>query len=131
MKSAWLVGGAALALSSAMVLAQEAPVDLLPPGFDSPAPSPTPTPRATRTPAPTAPVQSGSPPPTESQAGEIVQPLPAQSAAPRADLDLSNLPTLEELEAMSTDDLDELLGLKPKFDIPPAARRSMDRVGVM
>lgn len=131
MKSAWLLGGAALALSSAMVLAQEAPVDLLPPGFDSPAPSPTPTPRATRTPAPAAPEQPAAQQAAESQAGEIVQPLPAQSAAPRADLDLSNLPTLEELEAMSTDDLDELLGLKPKFDIPPAARRSMDRVGVM
>ena len=49
MKSAWLAGGAALALSSAMVFAQDAPVDLLPPGFDEPAPAatPTPTPRAT------------------------------------------------------------------------------------
>ena len=43
MKSAWLAGGAALALSSAMVLAQDAPVDLLPPGFDEPAPAPTPS----------------------------------------------------------------------------------------
>ena len=85
MKSAWLVGGAALALSSAMVLAQEAPVDLLPPGFDSPAPSPTPTPRATRTPAPAAPEQPAAQQATESQAGEIVQPLPTQSAAPRAE----------------------------------------------
>ena len=48
MKAAWMIGGAALALSSAMVLAQEAPVDLLPPGFDDPTPAPTPTPRATR-----------------------------------------------------------------------------------
>ena len=32
---------------------------------------------------------------------------------------------------MSTDELDDLLGLKPKFDIPPAARRSMQRVGLL
>ena len=58
MKSAWLAGGAALALSSAMVLAQDAPVDLLPPGFDepAPAPTPTPTPRATQAPAAPGPV---------------------------------------------------------------------------
>lgn len=41
------------------------------------------------------------------------------------------LPSLEQLEAMSTDDLDEALGLKPKVDIPPAARRSMEQVGVL
>ncbi len=32
---------------------------------------------------------------------------------------------------MDPDELDELLGLKPKFDIPPAARRSLERVGVL
>ncbi|WP_311201824.1 hypothetical protein [Tsuneonella litorea] len=41
------------------------------------------------------------------------------------------LPTLEELEKMSTDELDELLGLKPKIDIPPGARRSLEQVGVL
>ena len=131
MKSAWMLAGTALALTSAVVLAQEAPVDLLPPGFDSPAPSPTPTPRATRAPAPAQPAQPGAPQPAATQSGEIVQPLPTQQAPTTADLDLSDLPTVEELEAMSTDELDELLGLKPKFDIPPAARRSMERVGVL
>ncbi len=130
MKSAWFIGGATLALTSAVVLAQEAPVDLLPPGFDQPAPTPTPTPRATQAPAP-SPAQSGAPQPTATQSGEIVQPLPQQPMPSTADLDLSNLPTLEELEAMSTDELDELLGLKPRYDIPPAARRSMERVGVL
>lgn len=48
-----------------------------------------------------------------------------------SDEDLSGLPSLEELEDLSTDQLDDLLGLKPKFDIPPAARRSMARVGVL
>ena len=128
MKSAWLIGGAALALTSAVVWAQEAPVDLLPPGFDDPAPTPTPAPQATRTPTPT---QTGAPQPAATQSGEIVQPLPTQTAPSTADLDLSDLPTLEELEAMSTDELDELLGLKPTSDIPPAARRSMERVGVL
>ena len=65
MKAAWMIGGAALALSSAMVLAQEAPVDLLPPGFDDPAPAPTPTPRATRAPTPT---------PTQASPGEAADP---------------------------------------------------------
>jgi len=45
--------------------------------------------------------------------------------------ELAELPTLEELEELSTDELDDLLGLTPKFDIPPAARRSMRRVGVI
>lgn len=42
-----------------------------------------------------------------------------------------NLPSLEKLEAMDVDELDEFLGLKPKYDIPPAARRSLDRVGII
>jgi hypothetical protein len=40
-------------------------------------------------------------------------------------------PSLAELEGMTTDQVDEALGLKPKFDIPPAARRSLDGVGVI
>jgi hypothetical protein len=32
---------------------------------------------------------------------------------------------------MSPDQLDELLGLKPKFDMPAAARRSMNQVGIL
>ncbi|WP_435417819.1 hypothetical protein WAB17_13270 [Parerythrobacter aurantius] len=32
---------------------------------------------------------------------------------------------------MSPDELDELFGLKPKFDMPPGARRSMERVGIL
>ena len=39
--------------------------------------------------------------------------------------------TLDELEKLSSEDLEEALGVKPKFDIPPAARRSMQRVGVL
>jgi hypothetical protein len=68
--------------------------------------------------------------------GEIVQPLPtgtssAADPAPGSGIDLARLPTLEQLERMSTDELDELFGLKPKVDIPVAAQRGMQRVGVL
>ncbi len=135
MKTGWLIGGGALALCSSIVWAQSAPADLLPPGFDQPSPSPSPTPRqspATPSATPTAtPGADG----VNRPPGEIVQPLPDRSdggPTPSADgFDLANLPTLEELERMSTDELDELLGLKPKFDIPPAAQRSMAQAGVL
>jgi hypothetical protein len=69
------------------------------------------------------------------QPGEVVQALPSNGsetgAAAGAGIDLSRLPTLEELERMSTDELDELFGLKPKVDIPAAAQRGMTRVGVL
>ncbi len=120
-----LIGAAALALTSTLVLAQDAPEDLLPPGFDEPAPTPTPAPRPTNAPGP-----------VNTTPGEIVQPLPTASGAPQPSLpaegfDLSRLPTLEQFESMTTDELDELLGLKPRFDIPPGAQRSMERVGVL
>lgn len=126
MKRSLLLGSAVLTLCSTLVVAQDAPESLLPPGFDdpTPAPSPTPTPRATATPTPGA-TGTSSP---------VVQPLPPSYTAPPAagDIDLPDgLPSLEELEKLSTDELDELLGLKPKIDIPPAARRSMARVGIL
>ncbi|GMM93901.1 hypothetical protein [Qipengyuania sp. MTN3-11] len=127
MRGVMLTSVAALALGSTLALAQDRPADLLPPGFDQPAPTPTPSPTATRAPqaAPSAaPTGSG---------GEVIQPLPPSSNPPASTGpdDLSGLPTLEELESLSTDELDELLGLRPRFDIPPAARRSTDRVGVV
>lgn len=121
-------GGGALALCSAIAFAQDAPTSLLPPGFDDPAPAPSPTPRpapTTRAPtAPTAPAADGTP---------VVQPLPSQAApSSQAPIEVPDgLPSLSELESMDSDELDELLGLKPKFDIPPAARRSLSRVGLL
>ncbi|WP_296678807.1 hypothetical protein [Novosphingobium sp.] len=121
MNRAWLfVGGAALALSSVWAAAQDSPESLLPPGFEKPKPAPK--------------VDTPAPNPT---ASPVIQPLPGDtrtpSAVPRAPSLPSGLriPTLGELEAMSPDDLDELLGLKPKFDMPAAARRSMAQVGVL
>ncbi|MCP9223476.1 hypothetical protein MKP08_12035 [Erythrobacter sp. LQ02-29] len=39
--------------------------------------------------------------------------------------------TLRDLERLDPDELDVLLGLRPKSDIPPAARRSMEEVGII
>ncbi|MEO5705729.1 MAG: hypothetical protein ABIT10_09655 [Alteraurantiacibacter sp.] len=137
-RAIWLIGGGALALTSSLALAQ--PEDLLPdifndpPAQPAPAPGPratqAPTPRQTAGPRPTAPaaVQPGSSP--------VVQPLPggpAQGTDPSAVIAglPANFPTLAELEAMDEDELDELLGLKPKFDVPPGARRALERIGVI
>ncbi|HSM54428.1 MAG TPA: hypothetical protein VK839_09650, partial [Erythrobacter sp.] len=119
----WL-GGAAIALSATLSFAQDAPESLLPPGFDDPAPAPTPAPRPSAQPVPGAPPVAG---------GAVVQPLPG-SMAPipgLSDFDFSTVPSAEELEKMSPDELDELLGLRPSNDLPPAARRAMSRVGVI
>lgn len=112
--------GLTLALTSALAMAQGSPESLLPPGFERPKARPA-------TPAP-APAPGATP---------VVQPVPGAegAAAPKAlPKTLPNgrpIPTLKELEAMTPDQLDELLGLKPKFDMPPAARRAMKRVGVL
>lgn len=124
MRAILFAGGAALALSSTFVLAQSAPESLLPPGFDNPAPTPTPTP----TPRPTA--TSTVAPTPDATSTPVVQPLPELEVPD--DLELpEDFPSIEELEAMDTDELDELLGLKPRHDIPPAARRSLVQVGVL
>lgn len=132
---------AALLLASgpALVLAQDSPEDLLPPGFDEPPPSPAPTRAPRPSPAPTA-APAPAPGQPVLQPGEVVQALPGggdgerRAAAPASvgtGIDLSRLPTLAQLEAMSTDELDQLFGLKPKVDIPTSAQRGLSRVGVI
>jgi hypothetical protein len=122
-----LAGGAVLALSSALVVAQDAPESLLPPGFDRPRPG------ATRAAPPPVTVTKGT---TANTPGSTVA-VPVVQAVPGADGSAVGLPpgvripTLKEIEAMSPDELDELLGLKPKSDMPPAARRSLKQVGVL
>ena len=125
-----LGGALAAGLSTGLASAQQAPESLLPPGFDDPAPTPTPAPRPTAAPTP-VPAAPGAAP-----TGPLPPPVPGVPAdlpaAPQlSEEELSRLPSLEELEELSTDQLDDLLGLKPKFDIPPAARRSMARVGLI
>lgn len=41
------------------------------------------------------------------------------------------LPPLDVLAKMSAEELTDLLGLRPKYDIPAAARRSMKQIGVL
>jgi len=119
---------AALALASGLALAQSAPEDLIPPGFNEPAPAPSPSPRPTASGQPSAPVPNATSIP-------VIQPIPGGQSGSPPIAELPNLggklPTLEELEKMSTDELDELLGLKPKVDIPAGARRSLTAIGVL
>ena len=123
MKRRYLLAGAALVLTSSLALAS--PESLLPPVFNQPAP--TPAPRPTAAPAPTpvpGPAQTSAP---------VVQPLPGATAA-EGDFPVTvpdRLPSVAELEKMDPDELDELFGLKPKFDIPPGARRALRQVGVL
>ncbi len=130
MKRAHLyLAGAALALTSAFALAQEAPESLLPPGFDRPA---RPAPAPAREPARPAAPAAASPAAPAAPAGPVVQALPAANPEGAAKVTLpANIPSLEALEAMSPAELDEVLGLKPKDDIPPAARRAMKQVGLI
>ena len=114
--------GMALTLSSALAIAQDSPESLLPPGFEKP---------KANSPKPATPARPDAP-------GAVVQPLPPSgtpgAAARPAGLTLpsgARIPTLRELELMSPDQLDELLGLKPKFDMPAAARRSLKQVGIL
>lgn len=130
--AALLLGGA-----STLVVAQDKPEDLLPPGFDQPAPTPAlpRTPRPAPAPAPTS--SPAAPSGQTMRPGEVVQALPGSGGAgdpgqqASTAVDLSRLPTLAELEAMSTDELDELFGLKPKVDIPAGAQRGLSQVGVL
>lgn len=124
--------GAALACTSVWALAQSAPESLLPPGFDEPA-----------QPAPRAPTQQSSPSgrstaASSSNAGSapIIQPLPLDEmpaeSLPKAALPAGvTLPSLEVLERMTPEELEDALGLRPKFDIPAAARRSQQQIGII
>lgn len=127
-----LAGAACGALGVALASAQDGPTSLLPPGFDDPTPTPSPTPAPRPSSAPTV-------APTTASPGSAPAPgaAPAQGPgnlppAPNvSEAELRGLPTLEELEDLSTDQLDDLLGLKPKYDIPPAARRALSQVGLL
>jgi len=120
-KPRFLLAGVLLAVSSTLVLAQ--PKSLLPPGFDNPTPTPTPAPAPRPTAAPAAVPAQGGP--------AVLQPLPGTSPS-QVNVPLpSNLPPVSELEKMDPDQLDELFGLKPKYDIPPGAQRALVKVGVI
>ncbi len=126
--------GTVLALTSAWVLAQDDPESLLPPGFDRPAPKAAPNrnPATGPVPAPSAGIRDA----TSSAAAPVVQQSPGAGAAAMAPgagaiAPPIKLPPVAVLEKMSPEEIDALLGLKPKFDIPLAARRSMQQVGIL
>jgi len=112
---------------SGLALAQGKPESLLPPGFDDPAPAPSPAPSSAPTTAPSQPAQPGVIPfPSGPVAPVALPPLPSITRS-----EYARLPTLDQLENMSTEELDQLLGLKPKSDIPAGAQRALTRVGVL
>ncbi len=136
MKRAFLTASVAgFALTSSLALAG-GPEDLLPPMFRDPPPQQqaTPTPSPTPTPQATSRPQTSTPAPSSS--GEVVQPIPggssssSSSSSSRASLP-SDFPSLAELERMDEDEVNAALGLRPQFDIPAAARRAVEKVGII
>ena len=133
-RAVFLASAVGLAFTSSLAMAG-GPEDLLPPIFRDPPPqqqpSPTPTPTASQ---PVRPAQPSTPSPSGS--GEVVQPLPgsggpsSSSTAGRVTLP-EDFPSLAELSAMDDDEINEVLGLRPKFDIPAAARRAVEKVGII
>ncbi len=123
----FVLGGAVLALTSALAIAQNAPESLLPPGFDKPRARPAAAPAAKPAAQAAAKAAGGAP---ATIATPVVQPLPGAGAA-AATAGGKKLPTLQELEGMSPDQLDELLGLQPKYDMPAGSRRAMSKIGIL
>ncbi|WP_097091296.1 hypothetical protein [Novosphingobium sp. Chol11] len=105
----WALGTLAFALALP-VIAQESPESLLPPGFGEAPPAP-----PASAPQPARPATPGAPVP-------MVQPLPLSSDVPSADNDLAG----EAVDELSEE---ELAAQKQKYDLPPGAQRSLDRVG--
>ncbi len=138
------------ALGSAWALAQEAPESLLPKEFDKPAPRP-------RKPAPVAvhaePTAAVRPPVVAPPAvapavkpaanpGTVSLPgaMPVSGAALPTDVPIrgvvsetfpTGLNSMADITSLPPDKLDEALGLKPRYDIPPGARRAMLHVGLL
>lgn len=137
------IGGALAGAGLAgMASAQGKPESILPPGFDDPAPAPRPAPAPAQRPAQSAPPPTVTRPATGTQPGVAgpgtifpgTGPAMPVDAPPLPSItrdELARLPTLEQLENMSTEELDQLLGLKPRSDMPSGARRALTRVGVL
>ncbi|NNM76737.1 hypothetical protein HJG53_07480 [Sphingomonas sp. ID1715] len=109
-----LLGGAAVAVALAAfaipaIGQEQAPESLLPPGFGDPPPASAPAPSE----SPSAPGQ-----PSFAPGGEIVQPLPPGEAA-------------TDDQATEETDEEEEVAQAEAFDLPEAARRNPDLVGVL
>lgn len=139
MRAAYLLAGAALAMTSAWAVAQDSPESLLPKMFQDPAPAPTARPKPAAPSSATDPTPRVAVPQTRSTATATVQTLPetrgeddgSDTSEPQhSGLSLSRLPSLEELARMSPEDFESLIGRKVEFDMPPQARREMRQIGV-
>lgn len=130
LKAGLLAGAGFAVLAAPIALVAGNPESLLPPGMQdsTPAPSPAPAPVATQAPAPS---DGSSPEAQDTPDGADGETEEGDSSEESSGSRAGRLPTLEELEALDTDELDELLGLKPRFDIPPAQRRATTRVGIL
>ncbi|WP_293970878.1 hypothetical protein [Sphingomonas sp.] len=106
--AALLAGGALIAPA----IGQQSPESLLPPGFNSPAPAPAPAPQAT------PPASSGAPA-GAAPASSPTPLLPEAPAAPPIELPLDGMANASEAEPPP-----------PPAELPPAARRSLDRIGI-
>lgn len=145
-----LAAGAAMALSSAWAIAQDAPESLLPPGFDDPAPAPAAPRSATAPRAATPPKAAGSTAGSSSSAVSQTVSLPsstgggdsvagssgldgAAGSAPTqaARLDALKKLSLDQLAKMTPEELEDALGLEPSYDIPAAQRRSLEKIGIL
>ncbi len=134
MKHYWLAGSALLLFGSGLALAQ--PESLLPDIFDNPPPEePTPAPAPSSSAAPVVrPTQPVAPQPGEDLLPPSVTSDPVIQQIPGAPVQVvlpEDFPTLEELEEMEDYEINELFGLRPKFDVPPGARRALARIGVI
>lgn len=116
--------------------AQQGPESLLPPGFDRPAaaraprPAATPVPRAAPAAAPHIDISGGEP--VIAAQPLFAQPQAAVVATPSGPIKLpAGITSYDQLISRSPDELDQLLGLKPRYDIPPGAGRALRMVGVI
>lgn len=137
-RALWLGGATALAAISGTLLAQES---LLPPGFDSPpaqsrppsqrAPTPARPATQARPAAPASQTVAATPAPSATSS-PVVQAIPA-SSAPAAVVGggggTSDQALLDSLDPALLEKL--IQSARPKFDIPPSGRRSIDVVGVI
>lgn len=123
-----LLGCACLAGMTGALLAQES---LLPPGFDKPAAParpqrPTPAPAATSK-APTRPSAAPAAAPAPAAPAPVLQ---AQPLDDNADVIAGSGGAPTAIDPLDSVDLDALIAkARPTYDIPPAAQRSLARVG--
>jgi len=150
---AGLVALAAGAVGLMPAWGQQSPESLLPPGFDHPAQRPARPPRPAPHAAPRGEEAAPAPAPAENHPLILARPAigadtPAAGergagfadmpggglvprATPKAGLPPMTITSFAQLMALPPAKIDELLGLRPKDDIPAAARRALSQVGLV